>query len=1270
MTGDRDEGLGRLAEELAVALAAGEAIAPAAWAERFVVETADVEAVLRALRALDTGLGEELDEGHPELPAPKLPADYELRGELGRGGMGVVYRAHQRSLDREVAIKVLRPGDLVFGDAMRRFRAEAKNLARLRHRHIVSVHDLGESPDGTLWFAMDLIDGGTLADELRRHRRLLPSRAVRIVRQIAAAVVHAHGLGIVHRDLKPQNVLIDRHGDAFVVDFGLARDASAAGARTLTGELLGTPAYMSPEQARGDSARIGEASDVWALGALLYELLTGRSPFAGKPLHETIRAILEDEPVPPRKLEPRVPAELEAVCLQALRKRPEDRYATALAFAEDIERFADGRGVLAKAPSRWAGVGRALQRQRRTLLLVGAAVLATAAAAAFWLPSVRQTALIAEAERLLDGGHPDAAVDSLRVQLATARGDAERSEQLQLLLARAHNDRAAVHLRAGALPAAKAAANEALALATDRVHQGGIHLRSELDQHGAWRWEWARARAVVEAGGRLPQPDSRAVLQARLDAELRSASPANAELAALVGVRFALAPTDLDDVTRLRWIEATVAATGRLLASGEAGAAELFPFHVTGADLDAAWSPAVEGKLAELAVRASRPADRAVAFRGFCQLIGMPVWNATGTVVAPDDAVLTFAANRVVAAWQRWQRLPRAAALVARIELLIEAIEQPGTVLPSTEDRLPTILREWTGRMPPAQDLSAWWRALQAQPFAELLRDGLGLAADTPIDVAAALDSSSLEPKETAMLWRQLAWLQAADGAPLLTCLPRTGDGGWRWRNACLQAAAAADSRPFTVHLAVLRFDDGDPEPRLVGQVAHRATIGAPVEVELDVEHGSIGWFSLRREYEDDGDDHADWVSSRDLRPLQQRPPIGRCRAALRGNLLLDGDGIRLRGEAGLDAAFQETTERFSHGGTALVGLDGAACFRHRTLLWDARRRVTTLLLLVHLTADTDLEPLDLPRWRERAVHLVQSAAAAPPESWRRSAMDWVMPAIWALPEVQAELVALASATDAVLPRVACQLAGAPVAPGTLLRLGYRVPLAVHPVHAALAVHDAGRREALLQQLVQFDATAWTPAIASTLRRGAAERGFALPTQLAAVVDAQPAPDRIVDWLLRQRLHWYGPLVAVVFAVLWHRRREPGMRSQIHFISALILMTVLVQVRIRFAGVVWNPTWLCIGLVLAWCAATSPRWPWFRVLGALSMVAAMIWSLLAWLGHGSIDLAMFVLIPAMILACCDRSPFASAPPTPNRSRRSPTANPPPLSPRHHSPGSA
>ena len=174
MIDDRDEALGRLTDDLAAAIAAGESIVPAAWAKRFDVSEADVTDCLLALQELEHGLGEESVDGPVELPAPRLPPDYELLGEVGRGGMGVVYRARQRSLDREVAIKVLRPGDLVFGDALRRFRAEAKNLARLRHRHIVSVHDLGENTDETLWFAMDLIVGTTLADEVSRRRRATP----------------------------------------------------------------------------------------------------------------------------------------------------------------------------------------------------------------------------------------------------------------------------------------------------------------------------------------------------------------------------------------------------------------------------------------------------------------------------------------------------------------------------------------------------------------------------------------------------------------------------------------------------------------------------------------------------------------------------------------------------------------------------------------------------------------------------------------------------------------------------------------------------------------------------------------------------------------------------------------------------------------------------------------------------------------------------------------------------------------------------------------
>ena len=337
---------------------------------------------------------------------------------------------------------MLRPGDLAFGDALRRFRAEARSLARLRHRHIVSVYDLGETPEGLLWFAMDFVDGGTLADELQRRGRMLPARAVKILRQVTSAIAHAHGQGIVHRDLKPQNVLIDRNGDAFVVDFGLARDAAVAGTRTLTGELLGTPAYMSPEQASGDSGRIGEACDVWALGALMYEMLAGRGPFSGLPLHETIRSILHEDPKPLRKVDKRVPHELELVCMQALRKRPEDRYATALALGEDIERFADGRGVLAQQPSRMVRVAHVVRKNWRLAATIAAAVVVTLLAVALWLPTIRRDAVISEARRLSSSGHPDAAIESLRGVLATTANNAADRELLELDLARALNDRA------------------------------------------------------------------------------------------------------------------------------------------------------------------------------------------------------------------------------------------------------------------------------------------------------------------------------------------------------------------------------------------------------------------------------------------------------------------------------------------------------------------------------------------------------------------------------------------------------------------------------------------------------------------------------------------------------------------------------------------------------------------------------------------------------------------------------------------------------------
>lgn len=369
MSGDAEDRLGRLCEELEAALTAGETLDLRALAVRFSVDEEHVRRAARALAALHEVLDDhDGDEVHAArvLPPPELPGDYEVLGELGRGGMGVVYRVHQRSLDRELAVKVLRPGDLVFGDAIARFEREARSLARLRHRHIVSVHEVGHA-QGFVYFTMDYIAGETLAQRLARGP-MTTAQVVRLVTQVARAIAYAHQKGVVHRDLKPQNILVDEHGDAFVVDFGLARDVDAAGDATRTGQLLGTPAYMSPEQALGDSERIGETSDVYALGAVLYECLAGVAPFAGLPLAQLMHAVIEREPVPLRKRQPHVPQDLAVICEQAMQKEPARRYATAQALVEDLERFSIGKEILARRRSELGRVVQFVRRHRRSVL--------------------------------------------------------------------------------------------------------------------------------------------------------------------------------------------------------------------------------------------------------------------------------------------------------------------------------------------------------------------------------------------------------------------------------------------------------------------------------------------------------------------------------------------------------------------------------------------------------------------------------------------------------------------------------------------------------------------------------------------------------------------------------------------------------------------------------------------------------------------------------------------------------------------------------------
>ncbi|MBL8735043.1 MAG: protein kinase [Planctomycetes bacterium] len=329
----------------------------AALAEQHGVSVAVVADCGRALAALAHCLA-----AAPAVATPtELPDTYEVLGELGRGGMGVVFRARHRALGREVAIKVLQPGESSFQELLRRFETEAKSLARLRHPHIVAVHDVGRS-GGHVWYTMDLIDGTSLDKELKKGA-MPPSRAVRLLTEVASAIEHSHAHGVIHRDLKPANILLDANDAAFVADFGLARDRNVPVELTTTGQIMGTPAYMSPEAMRGDN--VGERTDVWALGAMLYEALTGVAAFRRDNFADTMHAVLREEPVALRKRNPRVPRDLELVCAKALAKLPDERYATARAFREDLDRFQQGLPVLAQRPDlrrrlqRWFGRNRA-----------------------------------------------------------------------------------------------------------------------------------------------------------------------------------------------------------------------------------------------------------------------------------------------------------------------------------------------------------------------------------------------------------------------------------------------------------------------------------------------------------------------------------------------------------------------------------------------------------------------------------------------------------------------------------------------------------------------------------------------------------------------------------------------------------------------------------------------------------------------------------------------------------------------------------------------
>jgi serine/threonine-protein kinase len=268
---------------------------------------------------------------------------YELFDEIGRGGMGVVYRARQTALDATVALKVVRASQFASADEIRRFYAEARAAAGLRHPNIVCVHDVGECL-GQHFLTMDFVEGGSLADRLKQGP-LPPREAAETLMVIARAVDYLHRHKIVHRDLKPSNIMLDGDGIPHVTDFGLAKVFEGDSTQTASGTIIGTPCYMSPEQAAGRVADISPRSDIYSLGAILYEMLTGRPPFSQENPIDTLLQVIESPPEPPRKRNPQIPHDLEAICLRCLEKDPQDRFATAEELACELDHFLKGEPV-------------------------------------------------------------------------------------------------------------------------------------------------------------------------------------------------------------------------------------------------------------------------------------------------------------------------------------------------------------------------------------------------------------------------------------------------------------------------------------------------------------------------------------------------------------------------------------------------------------------------------------------------------------------------------------------------------------------------------------------------------------------------------------------------------------------------------------------------------------------------------------------------------------------------------------------------------------
>jgi hypothetical protein len=465
---DKEAALELIYTEFVIREQLGQKVSPADWYARFPEWQRDLEQLFEVHRAVHPGQAADhtiTRVSPPDAAGPRAQTigpgfpigNYELLDEIGRGGMGVVYRARQKGLDRAVALKLILAGAYCQPDVRARFRTEAEAAARLQHPNIVQIHEVGEQ-DGLPYMSLEFVDGGSLADHL--DGTAFPSRkAAELIQTLAKAMDYAHQRGVVHRDLKPANILLqnpnhkdhEEHKEKIekgvggltassswcslwftscipkITDFGLAKLLDQDKGHTQSGAIVGTPRYMAPEQAQSKSTEIGPLADVYALGAILYELIAGRPAFQGTNPLDILRQVVGQEPEPPCRLNPRVHRDLQTICLRCLDKAPGRRYPSALALAEDLERFLAGGPIAARPAGRLERLGKWARRKPAAAALWGMLFMFGLAAAGYgmWLAQNR-----AATSRQVETELEQAASLLAQDQLLEARAEARRAQGL------------------------------------------------------------------------------------------------------------------------------------------------------------------------------------------------------------------------------------------------------------------------------------------------------------------------------------------------------------------------------------------------------------------------------------------------------------------------------------------------------------------------------------------------------------------------------------------------------------------------------------------------------------------------------------------------------------------------------------------------------------------------------------------------------------------------------------------------------------------------